>query len=266
MDTIANALAADLGGLAVLSTGVIAVLIAVEWVSRGRAFPREGTRKAAHVGSGFVLVATPWLVQNPLSLCLAAVVFAVALSLAKHFGWLPSVNGVARRTDGVVLFPLAASAVYAAADGDPLRFIVPLAVLTISDSAAALVGQRFGRCGYRFGETKRTVEGTVAFGITALAITWIALAVTRTGSPALWPVVATVVALGAAALEAASGRGWDNFTVPLGTWALLDAVLSTRLPHVASTLGPPVVAAGWTVALVAALWLRARTAEPETAR
>src|SRR5215216_85802 len=111
----------DLPGLALLSSAVLAVLVAVEVAGRTFQCPHEWTRKAAHVGSGLVLLAVPWLIEGPASLAVVAIGFATALAASRRLGLFASIHRVPRHTDGVILFPIGVTAVFALADGDPLR-------------------------------------------------------------------------------------------------------------------------------------------------
>jgi phytol kinase len=216
----------DLAGLAVLSAAIVALILLVDVASRLCALPREGTRKVVHVGSGLVLLSVPWLVRHPETLMGLAVIFSGALAAARRFGLLSSLHGVARRSDGVLLFPLAVALVYGLSDGQPIQYCIPLLILAVSDTAAAAVGHRFGIVQYNVGHAKRSLEGNVAFVVTALGLTWALLAAWGTGGVVDCGLIAAAVALVSGGLEAASGRGWDNLTVPVGSWAVLHGLLS----------------------------------------
>ncbi len=244
----------DLAGLAMISMAIVALLGLVELASRLWPLPREGTRKAAPVGSGLVLLSVPWLVRHPETLMALAIVFSGGLTAARRLGLLASVHGVARRTDGVLLFPLAVALVYALSGRQPVQYCIPLLILAISDSAAALVGQRFGTFRYNVGPAKRSLEGNVAFVVTALALTWALLLAWGAGGVVDCGLIAAAVALASGGLEAVSGRGWDNLTVPVGSWAVLHGLLFGA--PLAAACAPSVVAVLLLFGLTTALRLR----------
>src|SRR5919106_615489 len=246
---------ADLPGLALLSAVLVALLVGVELAGRALPCPREWIRKAAHIGSGLILLAVPWLVGTPATFAVVAVTFAGGLALSQRLGVLGSIHGVSRQTDGVVLFPLGAAALFALADGDPFRYCVPLLVLTVSDSLAALVGQKLGRTRYRVGESERTLEGSAAFVLSAAAITWAGLAFADVAAPGDRPLVAGSVALVACAIEAVSFRGWDNLWIPVGSWAALELLVDAPVVRIGSALGPAILLVVWIACFAAPLWV-----------
>lgn len=246
----------DLPGLAMISAAVVTLLFAVEMASREWRPSREGTRKAVHIGSGLILLSVPWQVHHPETLMAVAIAFAGGLMAARRLGLLASVHGVTRRTDGVLLFPLSVALVYALSGRQPVEYCIPLLILTVSDSAAALVGQRFGTFRYRVGTANRSLEGNAAFVVTALAITWALLLGAGAGGIFESGLIAAAVALVSGALEAVSGRGWDNVTVPVGSWAVLHGLLFGAPLTLAASCIPAVVAVALLFGLTAALRLR----------
>ena len=95
--------------------------------------------------------------------------------------------------------------------------VAAFSMLILCDTAAALVGRRFGRI--RFGPRRKSLEGSLAFFITGVTI--VAL------TPSL-PMVAGII--GAAAATVAEAAPWevdDNFSIPLSAglvmWLLLGS-------------------------------------------
>jgi len=98
----------------------------------------------------------------------------------------------------------------------PKRVAIPaLLVQSVSDSAASLVGLRFGRT--RF--LGKSLAGSLAFFWTALVILWVALP----DSPLVGLAVALVATIAEALPTVKSGRLElnDNLTVPLSTGAAI---------------------------------------------
>lgn len=251
----------DLPALAALSAAQLALLLVIECVGRWRDLPREWTRKAAHVGSGLLVSPLPWIVEHPSSFALVAVVFALALTGAARLRLLASVNGVRRRSHGVVFFPLAVAALFALSGGRPVLFLVPLAILAISDALAALVGQHLGRWRFRWATAERSLEGSGAFLASAFVVTFAGLSVAGVGTAPERLVMALVVSLIGCALETVSIDGSDNLTIPLGTFAALSWLLSLPPEALLAAATPVVAAAGWgTLAMAVSAGVRIQEA------
>jgi dolichol kinase len=87
-------------------------------------------------------------------------------------------------------------------------------ILIISDSAAALIGRRFGR--HRF--LSKSVEGSLAFFITALAVVMCAPKIFD--SPGEYAIAAVAAAVGTI-IEASSIRIDDNLSIPISIGAIM---------------------------------------------
>lgn len=102
--------------------------------------------------------------------------------------------------------------------------LVPFLVMAYGDGLAAVIGKSIKSKKYKLGETKKSFAGSLTmFIISTLLIggyLWFAHS-TVFWQTAHWPVVAVLAGFAITALEAVSGKGWDNITVPVSTLALL---------------------------------------------
>ncbi|MET1416441.1 hypothetical protein ABVF61_29515 [Roseibium sp. HPY-6] len=208
---------------------VIALFIlaaGIRRVARRFVIGAESQRKAVHVGVGIHAMLLPLVLTRDGFLVFAALA-AIALLVLRLPGIATdgvgaSLHSVQRRSWGDFLFLFAISLLFVLSAGHPALYTLPIAVLTLSDAAAALVGTRYGRL--RFGGNDRTksVEGSVTF----LVVTWItAVIVLQLGTEIPRPNViwlATLVAAFATFVEADSWRGLDNLFVPVGVYVLLS--------------------------------------------
>jgi dolichol kinase len=97
--------------------------------------------------------------------------------------------------------------------------------LAVGDTAASLVGRRFGRTRLRNG---RSLEGTAAFAVVAGLASMLAL---RAGYPMSWAQAAlmgAVAGVSGALTELSSERLDDNFSIPVTVAAVLTAVLMAQ--------------------------------------
>jgi len=186
----------------------------------------EWSRKLLHTGGGLMALGLPWLFQSAgpvLILCAASLLGLLAVKripmLRHRLGGV--VDGVDRESHGDLYFVSATGLLFLIAGGDALLFSVPMAILTFADSAAALVGQRCGRHRFQAGGGAKTVEGSAAFFITAFFSAQVGLQVLADRGPAATLLLALWLALLLTLVEAAAGRGTDNFFIPITGCLLL---------------------------------------------
>jgi dolichol kinase len=160
-------------------------------------------RKAAHVATGLLILPLAFLVRRwqvaavPITMVLAA--NARANLTRAHLGrrlerWFPLLACAA---------PVAVILVFWARHRSDLVVLAVLA-MTIGDTAAALVGMRFGR--HKVAWTGKSLEGAAANVVTSFATLWIA-GTALYGAPGA---VFILPAIAAAAVEAALPGEWDN--------------------------------------------------------
>lgn len=204
------------------------LLAAASWHRRAFAAGAEVSRKLLHVAIGTSFLALPWLFRDARPVLVLCAGFIGLLLLRRV---LPAVDGgasaviygVGRRSVGEYLFPFAAALLFLVADGDPLRFCAPLALLTYADAAAALVGSRYGTWKFRVaGGGSKSLEGSAAFFVTALVVTQFCLnLMTPTPPVTAWCVAAAVASAGTV-LELLLPHGLDNLAVPIAGAVLLN--------------------------------------------
>ena len=116
---------------------------------------------------------------------------------------------------------------------------VPIAMaaimaMTVGDALAALIGRYAGHYSYRIWNATKTVEGTAAMFLSSVIVIlvclWFIPGSTLAPLGTVYPLktvlwVSFAGAAAAAGIEALSLKGLDNFTVPVGTAALLYALL-----------------------------------------
>lgn len=188
-------------------------------------WPAEAQRKLVHVGVGVHAMLLPLVLDRASFLVFAVLALAALLLLRSKLmrkGAGAAVHSVERRSWGDLLFLVAVTVLFVRAPGDPALYLLPIAVLTLSDAAAAVIGTEYGR--RRFGSADRikSVEGTVVFFV----VTWIVamtILVGLTETPRVNTLLlATTIAAFAALVEAQSWNGLDNLFVPLGIHALIS--------------------------------------------
>jgi len=200
-------------GLLGFTVGYIILLIFCEILNRKLKVDAEYTRKFSHVASVLMALFFFPLVFKNVGYALAlSALFFVLLMIAKAKKWLPSVDGVERKTGGsyFLAFGLGATYYISVVFDKSAAFTLALLIFAISDPLAGLVGGKWIKSQRIYG--RKTIAGSLAFLFSALFICLLFF-----NSIYDNPMIALslMVALTATATELISARGTDNFTVPL---------------------------------------------------
>lgn len=224
----------------------VALLVAVMWIVRQVArryeLSAEVQRKAVHVATGLYAMSLPWLLPEAwlvYSLLALAVIVMCVLRLPSVAtgGVGAALHGVERASWGDLMLVAAVGTLYffSGQGTVPVLYILPLAVLTLADAAAALAGSSYGRLRYTVEEGQKSLEGSTIFFL----ITWILAMVgllLLSDVPRVNVVLLSLMAAAfATVVEADSWRGFDNYFVPVGVLFLL-AVHMDSSPLVLSLL------------------------------
>jgi phytol kinase len=251
---IAEAARRDWPGMAGIAAAIVVLFVAGEVLRRVGGAPVEYTRKLAHLGGGAVVMTVPWVLSSHWTVLVLCAAFFGLLVAGRVTGQLASVHAVDRSTGGAYFYPFAVYGTYWLAAGDPLLFCVPLAVMAVADTGAAIVGKRAGETRFRVMDGVRSLEGSATFWAIAFALFLGGLALDGRGG---WPGVLLVALVGATlttCIEAISVRGADNLFIPYGAFVVLDRTLRLGLDEMGDWI------AGMLVGLVAIVvaWGRMR--------
>jgi len=206
-------------GLLGFTVGYILLLIFCEILNRKLKVDAEYTRKFSHVTS--VLMALfffPVVFKNVGYALALSALFFVLLMIAKAKKWLPSVDGVERKTGGsyFLAFGLGATYYISVVFDNSMAFTLSSLIFAISDPLAGLVGGKWVKSTRIYGG--KTIAGSLTFLFSAILI-----CVLFFNSVYDNPMIALslMIALTATATELISTRGTDNFTVPLAVAVML---------------------------------------------
>lgn len=237
--------------MAAAMAAFLLLFVALQGLAQARSAHPETTRKLLHTGSGLLTLPFPFLFHEvwPVVLLTGASAFVVASArfvpaVRARFGGVT--GGVGRTTFGEIYFPLAVALLFLLTlGGDPLLFVIPLLVLSLADTAGAVVGTRYGRTRSSGG---KSVEGSMAFAIVAFVCILVPLLASSTAGRVEAVLVAATVALLVMLLEGSASRGLDNLVVPLASYLLLRGFLELDTAALLARLAA-------TVALVLAITL-----------
>jgi phytol kinase len=212
-------------------TAFLLLFAALEVWSRKTSVRPETTRKLLHVGSGILTLAFPFVFVDLWPVALLSGGAALVLAAARFVPVLRArcggvVGRVERASWGEFYFPLSVVILFWLSLGEhTLLFVIPVLVLTLADTAGAVVGTRFGLT--RYCGAGKSVEGSLAFAVVAfVSVSAPLMAWSRVGVPEALMIAATLALL-LALLEAAAQRGLDNLLIPIASYGLLRGVLWT---------------------------------------
>ncbi len=212
------------------------VLAVAEGLARRTAMAPEWSRKLVHLGSGLICLLFPLLLDRAGTVLALALLFGVGIGVAERRGWLQSLCRVPRRSHGSIYYPFAIAVLFRLTADHYALYMSAVLVLTVADTAAALVGTRFGRIRYRTGgvdETK-SLEGSVAFWVlTFLAVSLPLACSGSTVAPGQAVLSAFLAATLLTAVEAVSAGGRDNLYVPLLAAFMLLKTVTKPVPELA---------------------------------
>jgi phytol kinase len=208
----------------------------------------EVARKTIHVGLGLYCLCFPLLFDRPwpvITLCAGAVTLMLVLRASRQrtAGLGAALHGVARQSYGELLFAISVALVFTLGHRQLVTYLLPIAILTLSDAAAALVGVRYGRVQFRVDGGYKSLEGAAIFLLTAWIISMCLLLLYSDASRLSVIVLGCLIAVYGTLVEGASWRGWDNFFLPIA--------IHTVLVH---ALGVPAAALLETAAISLACW------------
>jgi phytol kinase len=249
-----------LTGIALVLGALGVLLLGVRTLQAPGRVGAETARKLVHLGMGCVCLAFPWLFAEAWPVWALAGLAGAGLGALRAVPWLRRELGgvlhdVNRTSLGEIYFPLGVAAVFTLARGDTVRFVVPVALLAFADAAGALVGKRWGRRKFATLESEKSVEGSLAVGVTGLVCAAGPLLATGHEWRATL-LVGAVIGLFALMLEAISWRGLDNIFLPLAAYAQISVYLGATPASLVVRLG---VLAGLAAAALA--WRRGQVAD-----
>lgn len=217
----------DLYLLAYLGIFVMLLTLCTEALYRRSILPQWLSRKMLHVGAvGVCAVAPAWLADLTMLTWIVAFVEPLLFFLVATGRLFTEVSG--RRSWGITLFPLAYLVLLLLFPRERGLIVVPMAILALSDAAAAVIGQLFAKKYYTLTGDRKSLLGSVAFIMSVplvFILMWIlfpALFITNDFSNFTfwWGLIGVAILL--AILEALGSNGFDNVWIPLGAAFLLQ--------------------------------------------
>lgn len=177
----------------------------------------ELTRKLVHLGTGALTLLFPLMLGSHWPVLFLCAGFAVILILSLKYDLLKSINAIDRESVGSIAYPAAVYGcylAYAAFHHTLVFFYLPVLILAVCDPAAALCGKTWPLGKFTVRKSQKTFSGTMAFFACAFIVSMLLLSFSDYEAGYSKITIALTVASFSAGVEALSGRGFDNITIP----------------------------------------------------
>jgi phytol kinase len=221
-------------GIALVAVAACSMLLILDAYRRLANPDPEWLRKLAHVGTGALSLTLPWLFHSRwpvFAVCGASAALLVGIRstqlLRKRMGGV--LHSVDRDTHGDIYFPISVAILYGVSHGDKILYSVPVLLLTLADTVAALAGVNYGKHEFAATGAHKSMEGSVAFFTVAFLSVHIPLLLWTNVGRAESLLIGGTMGLLVMLLEAISWHGVDNILVPLGGFIMLKIYLPMRL-------------------------------------
>jgi phytol kinase len=191
----------------------------------------EAVRKFLHVEMGLVALAFPWLFAEAWPVLVLALAAVAWFGMLYASSWLDArfgraLHGAGRDSRGAVWFTCGVCLTYLTSAAEPVYYCIAILVLALADTAAALIGRRFGSSCRMPGGAHKSPAGSFAFFVVAFTVVLVGLHVAADIGFVEALGTAFLVAAVTTTLEAILGDGLDNLCIPAGVLAALDAELT----------------------------------------
>lgn len=212
--------------------GILALMWAVRRLGRAAGWTPELQRKMVHVATGLSALSFPFVFSGPVPVFLLAAV-AIIIMLVLRQGLLARagigsvLHDVQRDSFGEIYLVLAIALVFFRSTDTPVLYVLPILIITLSDTASALVGTAYGRKRFTVQDGTKSLEGVVAFFVVTCLCTQSVLILMSDAGPVNIVVLSILLAAFCSLIEADSWRGLDNLFVPVGAHLLLERHLAT---------------------------------------
>lgn len=226
-----------------LALGSVVVLLGLMAVVRALAgkwhIGAEVQRKLVHVGTGLYALCLPWLFPDrwPVYVLVGVTLLVMLVLRLPNSRLGGTLHGVGRQSYGDFLLAISVAVCLFLAKDQLFLYVLPIAVLTLADAAAALAGSTYGTRFFKVEDGQKSMEGSIVFFMVTLLISIICLMAMTPFAPPNIIVLALMVAAFGTLVEAVSWRGFDNLFLPVGLLIFLLIHGAKPLPELTALAG-----------------------------
>ena len=206
---------------------IFVLLVIIKLIDKKLKLNGETKRKLFHITMGFSMLTLPYIFTSVISVAILAAIALITMYILKNTKLKDSLGkiiyDVDRKSLGEVYFTISVFAIYYLSKGDKILYSIPILILTLADSAAALVGKSYGKKNLaQYNEDSKSLEGSFMFFMVAFMVTLVPLLLyTQVGREETL-LISLIVGFNVALVEMISHTGNDNLLIPLTTFAFIN--------------------------------------------
>ena len=176
----------------------------------------ESNRRLIHLLVGTMVACSPMIFQGNILPSLLALIFIIMNIITFNKEQFKGIHSQSRVTYGTIYFPIGYLVMVIGFWGYPEFVIIALSLLAFCDPIAAQVGENVGsKSQFIIWKDKKTIQGTVAFFISAMAIIYMFSQLFFDHPNIFLLFFALFIATAATTAEITSCKGSDNFSIPI---------------------------------------------------
>lgn len=227
----------------VIAVSLVTVIVLIKFVNKKFNLFPELSRKLVHLSMGILVLCFPFVFQSRITVLVLGVIaffgmFIIRLFSKKNEDSTSFLYGVHRTTSlGELLFPLSVSLIFYFTNYNKVMYCIPILILTLADSAAALIGVRYGqKVLSKIKEDCKSLEGFIVFFIVAFLCCEIPLMLFTEIEPINIILISIIIAVLSAITEVFSSHGIDNILLPMLSFTFLKAHMDMATIHLLAKL------------------------------
>lgn len=202
------------------------VLFIIKLLEKKISIDAETKRKLLHGTMGILMLTFPYIFKSVYSVGILGAIAIIILFILKNTKLKKSLGtvlySVNRESWGEIFFVISVFIIFYLSKGDKILYSIPILILTFADSAAALIGKKYGSKNVaKLNEDAKSIEGSFMFFMVAFMATLIPLLLWTNIGREETLIISTIIGFNVALIEMICHSGNDNLFIPLTTYAFL---------------------------------------------
>ena len=225
--------------IALIISIIFVMLLIIKFIDKKMKLNGEIKRKLFHTSMGLTMLLLPYLFTSTISVLMLGIIALFIMYFLKNTKLKRTLGNVLYDIDrdslGEIFFVISVFCIFYLSKGDKILYSIPILILTLADSTAALIGKRYGKNNLaQLNEDTKSLEGSFMFFMVAFMATLVPLLLYTEVGREETLIISAIVGFNVALVEMISHSGNDNLLIPLTTYAFLSIHLGQSL-HILKT-------------------------------
>lgn len=218
------------GIIIIIFLSLIATLKIVSFIGEHYGLHPEWQRKIIHISLGILSLVFPFIFTSVVEVAILFSLCLITLILIKSSPKIKNTLGkslfsVKRSSLGEIFFMLSIILLFWSTRNNLILYLIPILILTIADTIAALIGIKYGKNTFEVIDTYKSKEGCIGYFSAAFIITISLLFFLTDTSILKILLIASLVGILSTLIEGVSWYGIDNFFIPISFYLMLKAFM-----------------------------------------